>query len=209
MHNKFFKMMKTICVEGNIGCGKTTFLNYLKNYNDKFCILPEPIDKWRNCNGTNLLNLLYTKHDCWAFPFQNYVMLTMMKHHKHLTTKPIKVLERSIHSARYCFVEILKKQLHPGMYSILDEYYNYFKADANVDLIIYMCTSPNIAYERIIKRSRDEEKNITIEYLQELHDLHEIWINNNTSTPVLVLNANLTLNNIEKEYERCVNKIIK
>lgn len=44
----------TVIVEGNIGSGKTTFLNYFKQFED-VNVLAEPVNKWRNCNGHNLL----------------------------------------------------------------------------------------------------------------------------------------------------------
>lgn len=43
-----------VIVEGNIGSGKTTFLQYFKKY-DNVCVVSEPIEMWRNCNGHNLL----------------------------------------------------------------------------------------------------------------------------------------------------------
>lgn len=44
----------TVVVEGNVGSGKTTFLEYFKKY-ENVCVLAEPIEMWRNCNGHNLL----------------------------------------------------------------------------------------------------------------------------------------------------------
>lgn len=43
-----------IAVEGNIGSGKSTFLSYCetKSYIE---VYPEPLDKWRNVKGDNLL----------------------------------------------------------------------------------------------------------------------------------------------------------
>lgn len=41
----------TIVVEGNIGSGKTTFLNEFKDMENELEIMPEPVDKWRNCQG--------------------------------------------------------------------------------------------------------------------------------------------------------------
>lgn len=43
-----------MCVEGNIGSGKTTFLNHFKKY-DNITILEEPVNLWQNVAGTNLL----------------------------------------------------------------------------------------------------------------------------------------------------------
>lgn len=45
----------TISVEGNIGVGKSTFLNYFNN-NVNNIVIPEPIEKWKNVGGCfNLL----------------------------------------------------------------------------------------------------------------------------------------------------------
>ncbi len=49
----------TICVEGNIGSGKTTFLKHFKKFSDKICVMDEPISKWRDVRGHNLLVRLY------------------------------------------------------------------------------------------------------------------------------------------------------
>lgn len=43
-----------VCVEGNVGSGKTTFLNHF-NKHDNVAVFAEPVDLWRNCNGHNLL----------------------------------------------------------------------------------------------------------------------------------------------------------
>jgi len=44
----------TIVVEGNIGSGKTTFLNHFKKF-PIVSVLDEPISKWRDLKGHNLL----------------------------------------------------------------------------------------------------------------------------------------------------------
>lgn len=43
----------TIFVEGNIGSGKTTFLNHFSKYDA--LILSEPVESWRNVCGHNML----------------------------------------------------------------------------------------------------------------------------------------------------------
>lgn len=63
----------TVLVEGNIGCGKTTFLEYFKKY-ENVCVLAEPVDLWRNCNGHNLLvsvtSILTLKFYSWLKPIR-------------------------------------------------------------------------------------------------------------------------------------------
>lgn len=44
----------TVLIEGNIGSGKTTFLNHFQQFQDKICLITEPVEKWRNVSGVNL-----------------------------------------------------------------------------------------------------------------------------------------------------------
>lgn len=44
----------TVFIEGNIGAGKTTFLNHFKKYDD-VRLYTEPVEKWRDVEGINLL----------------------------------------------------------------------------------------------------------------------------------------------------------
>lgn len=50
---EIFKNPFTICVEGNIGSGKTTFLEHFEKFNAT--ILLEPVHLWRDVKGVNLL----------------------------------------------------------------------------------------------------------------------------------------------------------
>lgn len=101
--------------------------------------MTEPVDMWRNCGGVNLLELLYKEPYRWAMPFQTYVTLTMLNTHTFKTEKPVKLMERSLFSARYCFVENMLRTgtLHQGMYNILQDWYEYFKSNVHIqaDLI--------------------------------------------------------------------------
>lgn len=44
----------TVLVEGNIGSGKTTFLEHFQQFED-VTLLTEPVEAWRNLRGWNLL----------------------------------------------------------------------------------------------------------------------------------------------------------
>ena len=49
----------TVVVEGNIGCGKTTFLDHFSKHSERVEVLTEPVERWRDVNGHNLLQLMY------------------------------------------------------------------------------------------------------------------------------------------------------
>lgn len=202
----------TVCVEGNIGCGKTTFLEYFKDENN-MSILVEPVNKWRNLNGVNLLESMYNDAKKWALPLQSYITLTMLENHMMSTPGDIKLMERSIHSARHCFVENMHKTglLDDVFYSILDEWYKFAEKSLPVqpDLIIYLRTSPEVAYQRIKQRGRPEEMSIPFEYIRQLNQLHETWLDNcqNNGILVFIINADANLDTLADEYRLCKCKI--
>lgn len=47
----------TVFVEGNIGSGKTTFLNHFRQFQD-VCLMTEPVENWRNLNVSQFLTML-------------------------------------------------------------------------------------------------------------------------------------------------------
>ena len=59
-------------------------------------------------------------------------------------------------------------------------------------LFIYLKTDPDICFKRLKKRSRNEEVNVSLDYLRQLHNRHEIWLNN--IDDILTIDAN-------KEFE--------
>lgn len=56
---------------------------------------------------------MYKDPKRWAYLFQSYVLLTMMEAHETPQEKPMRILERSVYSARYCFIENLRKSDPP------------------------------------------------------------------------------------------------
>lgn len=219
------KKQRVIIVEGNIGAGKSTFLNHMERYTN-VQVFPEPLEKWKNFNGNNLLALMYANTEKWAYTFQNYALLTQLERIAaaiESLSKDIKIMERSIYSTRYCFADAL---LMTGkMNSVSHQVFvKWFEHSENclrqeIDLIVYVRTRPELAYERIMKRNRNEETTVPLEYIYRLHDLHERWLcpnaaNNNNNEgkrsmtvtsngiPVYVLDANLSFPAIHCEYEK-------
>ena len=146
----------------------------------------EPLDIWQNLNGTNFLDLVYKDQARWGMTFESLVTLTMMEIHladrqqEGVKFNPVKVMERSIHSARTCFMEQLKPVMTEGEMAVLDGWYNMLtdrpEFDMGVDLIVYLRTSPEVAMSRVKSRSRQEEEAIPLDYYQRMHQLHEDWL---------------------------------
>lgn len=125
-------------------------------------------------------------------------------------------MERSILSARKCFVETLKEmeKIHEGAYYVLQEWYEYINENhhMNCDLIIYIQVEPEIAYQRINERARKGESEIKLEYLKVLHRRHEeLFVEFATQLPakVLLVNGNLSKEEIMKEYKKCEQEIFQ
>lgn len=204
----------TIFVEGNIGSGKTTFLKHFAAL-DKVVTLAEPVDRWREVRGENFLNLMYTDPSRWGITFQTYVQLTMLDLHTKPVDRPIKMMERSIHSARYCFVENLHQSgLMPNPdFIALDEWFNWIVKNHDVagNFIIYLRTTPEVVHRRMLSRARSEESCVPLEYLQKLHQLHEDWLFHRTSftcpAPVLVVDADKDLDMMSADFLTCEAKI--
>ena len=157
-----------------------------------------------------MLELMYDDPRRWSFPFQQYVQLTMAEVHRQQPDQnnvtdandvTVKMMERSLFSARHCFVENLaeNQMITPPEMIIYDEWYKFLVAQdfCKIDLIVYLKSSPQTCHERIQKRCRPEERKIPLSYLEQLHERHEKWLNdehsiNQLPAPVLTLSNNYT-----------------
>jgi len=200
----------TVLVEGNIGSGKTTFLDHFSQIPEVERLV-EPVARWRNAGGHNLLQMMYEDPTRWSLTFQTFVQLTMVENHTKLSDKPVKIMERSLYSAKYCFVENLKEsgKMPLSEYEVLTAWFNYLVnspgVDLDVDLIVYMRTDPKVAMERVLRRSRGEEHLIPLEYLNCLHQLHEDWLIDEKfplPAPVIVVDANKDLSEMKEEFHK-------
>lgn len=210
---KSYKRPFTVCIEGNIGSGKTTFLSHFKQYNNA-TVLQEPVELWRNVAGTNLLELMYKDPSRYAFLFQSYVQLTMLQLHTCKTHTPYKIMERSVFSARL-FIENMKRKmmLHDVEVVVLEEWYDWCIKSANIetDLIVYLRTSPEIVHQRMRIRARKEENAVSLEYLKQIHEVHDEWLLYQTlfslPAPVIILDGNKTIEEMVQEFNKCKDEI--
>ncbi len=209
-----------VLVEGNIASGKSTFLDYIRPIFGKRAIINnEPISQWTNLNGRNLLKEVYRYPAKFSFQFQTFVQLTMARIQLAELNEPFRFSERSLFSERFVFIEALKILQHitPTEYDILLEWFSFLSEKSPpVDEIIYLRTSPNVAFERLVERNRQEEQPVTKDYVNLLHTLHEHWLNQSCGirvnsarhVPIRIVDQNKGLNRLKVEYYSIANEIM-
>ncbi len=207
----------TIAVEGNIGAGKSTLVDYFKSV-EFFDVFVEPIDQWQNVQGKyNLLQLMYDNPSSFGFAFQMYEQLTRVKIHSAplSNNSKFKIMERSIYTARRCFIENLKQShvITDVEFSVLDAWFQFLASgltiDVGVDLIVYLRTTPRVAWDRVKLRARDEERDLSLEYIETIHSLHETWLlGNQIPCKVLVLDGDQNSVPLSHAYCKLVKSIL-
>lgn len=200
-----------VAVEGNIAVGKSTFIKHLQDrLSDKAEILFEPLDKWTNLKGVNLLQEMYANPIQRSFHTQSYIQLTMAINQQTPVDKPIKVMERSLESGKFVFVKAMLEEGHIDQteFDILDEWYNWLKQrNPPVNEIIYLRSTPQVALERLINRNRSEESSVTLHYLESIHKLYDQWLLN-SSVPVTIIDQNQSLLNTISAADKLADKFL-
>jgi deoxyadenosine/deoxycytidine kinase len=185
-----------LAVEGNIGAGKSTFLDVLGDgsleLQDIIEIVPEPVEEWQKVEMTsganetqnvNLLDQFYKDPKKYAYAFQHYVLLTRMQKDRNArsSAKPLQILERSIFSDRMVFVRAMHEAGFLGdlELSIYDSWFSMQIGQDRAltpDGFIYLKARPETCIKRLRHRNRSEEAGVDEKYLENLHDKHESWL---------------------------------
>ena len=182
------------------------YLQTLDEYKiHKIKTLKEPVDEWKQFidkdTKKNILDYFYSDSKRWGYLFQMFnAFITRSKlidKYKHQNTI---LMERSVYSDRYVFA---KNCYEKGLITSIewDTYINWFEwlsnmLELNGDAYIYLRTSPEKSYERIKKRNREEELDISFDYIKEVHDKHEEWLYKSDKN-ILILDGD-----IENSQER-------
>lgn len=177
---------KIIVIDGLIGSGKTTILNSLsKILNDKgikTLAIVEPVDQWKEIGA---LEHFYKdiKQNCYEF--QTYVYITRVKdllenYNKYKNDYDVFIVERSIFSDRYIFVEMLKEDMGNTRMKMYDEWCDLWKKliPFEFNMFILLDTTVETSMKRLKIRNRCEELGITDEYQTNLRNTHLNFYNN-------------------------------
>jgi deoxyadenosine/deoxycytidine kinase len=204
-----------ISIEGNIGSGKSTIINYLKSLNiDNIIFVDEPVNEWINIkiNNKNALELFYEDQQNNSFWFQILAYITRLKSLlKTIKNNKDKIIicERSIYTDKYVFAKMLYEMgyLNDMEWITYNYWFDTFKEETKLDLILYINTDAEESYKRINIRNRSAEINtISLEYLQKCHEKHQIWLNDST-TEIIEIDGHQNIENIKKLVNNFLLKI--
>ena len=205
--------LKTISLEGNIGSGKTRLLDYIHSLGGEAEILPEPIEVWKEGNKS-LLEEFYQNPAEGAMPLQKAVIHSLIARQEQAPTKPLRIMERSLSSCRYVFGQALYQEgyLSESDMGVLENWHEKLvrEQDYEPNLIIYVRSSPDVAMERIRKRARESEREISMDYVEKIDMLHENWLcKGDFPVPckVIPIDGNKEGEEIKSEYLRCLREI--
>jgi len=173
-----------LCVEGNIGSGKSTFMQKLKarfGQHKHVCFLDEPVDTWshfKDGEGT-ILEHYYKDQQTWGFTFQMLAYISRLTLLRRALENPdykYIVTERSLFTDKNIFCKMLYENgvIHPIQYQIYQAWFDEFMTTHEYKFI-YLRTTPEVAFTRVNKRGRKGET-IPLSYLEDCHRYHEAWL---------------------------------
>ena len=185
----FKKPPLIISIEGNIGSGKSTLLKHLKEFynpekckNLSICFLDEPVELWntiKDSNGVTILEKYYDNIEKYAFAFQMMAYISRLSlFRKALQCNyDVIITERSIYTDFNVFAQMLydDKKIEEIEFVIYKKWFDEFIDELPKINYIYIKTDPDIAHQRVLKRSRQGET-IPLEYLEKCHAYHEKWL---------------------------------
>ena len=177
-------MNKFIAVAGNIGVGKSTLTALL-------CETLGWEAFYEAVDDNPYLADFYQDMRQWSFHSQIFFLSRRLRHHRQLMDRPgIVVQDRTVYEDAEIFAENLYRQGHMAErdYNTYREMYEAMTLFLPPpDLVVYLRASVPTLQRRIRMRGRDFEQEVPAEYLQQLNQLYEEWIERFSLGPVLTV----------------------
>ena len=180
------KSSRHIAVAGNIGAGKTTLTEMLaKHYGWRA--------EFESVDNNPYLEDFYSDMDKWAFHLQIHFLNSRFEQINTLRAGDANIIQdRTIYEDAYIFAKSLHKQ---GFFKERD-YENYLTLFESMirfveppDLLIYLKSDIGKLVRNIEKRGREYEAKIRIDYLKELNQHYEDWIEKYDLGKLLVIDV--------------------
>ena len=177
-------MKRFIGVAGNVGVGKSTLTALLSEY-----LCWEPF--YEAVDDNPYLADFYEDMRAWSFHSQVYFLSRRLSHHRQIIERPGTVVQdRTVYEDAEIFARNLQRQGHMSDRD-WSSYWDLYQTVSTIlpppDLVIYLQASVPVLRERIRQRGRDYEQEISTEYLTQLNDLYQEWVDGFTLCPVLTV----------------------
>lgn len=181
MPEKFF-----VAIAGNIGCGKSSLTTLLsqhygwKSYYEIVETNPYLADFYGDMNR-------------WSFHLQMFFLTKRFKHQVEIANSSESVVQdRTIYEDVEVFAKnlYLHGQMQERDYKTYAEHFQLMTSFLNVpDLLIYLrCDVPTLQ-KRIKLRGRNYEHSIPTEYLMQLNERYESWVNGYEKGPLITIDV--------------------
>ena len=195
--------MFLVHVEGNIGSGKSTFLNYMnRNYGHLCSVITEPVHLWRDVGGNNLLEQYYSQPDKYAEIFQTHAFLTTVGYRRRqmTTENNIVFVERSLDSSVFCFSKVLCSLglIRPELQTVFEKNFHLFEEPRPDRTIYFRTENIDVLKGRISRRARAEENIVSDNFLSELNSAHDKLFFGDDKA--IVIPADLPLETLQETY---------
>jgi deoxyadenosine/deoxycytidine kinase len=176
-----------IAIVGNIGAGKTTLATKLSQH-FKWDLYLEAVE------NNPYLKDFYEDMERWAFHLQVFFLNSRFNQVQQIKTNGRSVIQdRTIYEDAHIFA----KNLHQSSLMSTRDYENYLALfDSMIsmvkapDLMIYLKADLPKLIGQIEKRNRDYENNIRIDYLRNLNEHYNTWMNSYDQGKLLVIDVN-------------------
>lgn len=175
-----FKSKNLIAIEGNLGCGKTTFMKFLQKYfKDNISYSEDQILTWEN---SNIVKDFYKDMSRWSFHMEVVAITKKIKNlFRLMSTTPNEIIvsTRCPASDRDCFVKTLYDmgKLTKKEYQTFFELFGILKMP-KFKTIIYLKSSVDQSMQRILSKRRDEEAKLTETFIKKMNTSYEGWVQN-------------------------------
>ena len=193
-----------IGIAGNIGCGKTTLTRMLAEH---YGWTP----KYESVTYNPYLEDYYKDIERWSYNLETYFLAQRFQDVLEIAkSEEVIIQDRTIMEGVYIFVANNKAMGNLSDRDF-DTYMQLFSLMMSMvkkpDLLIYLKSSVPHLVSQIQKRGRDYEKSISIEYLNNLNERYEEWINSYDG-PVLVIEADeLDFENRPEDFAMITDRI--
>lgn len=172
-----------ICIEGNIGAGKTTLAEKLASHTGSMLILEEFEDN-------PFLPLFYKDPERYALQTE---LTFLTDRYKQLSSKLINrsLFQPSVIADYFLFKSRLfaKNNLNGDDFRLYTKIFNIIEsALPKPGLMVYLHHEVDVLMSNIRNRGRAYEQQISAEYLREIQDAYFTWMNSESRFPVVLIN---------------------